>query len=123
MTPQIPGQGTLHRQVIYAKGNRDMEEQTGPLNNAQRKKLSEMLQLALADVRIFSLTGQDEQASDLADAFHTLPLDLWREDFDLWFFREAFIYPYTRKWGNDPDYLRMLEEVSALRSMMSTEVR
>ena len=85
-------------------------------NEAQRKKLCEMLHLALVDLRLLSGTGKIEQAHDLADTFHNLPQEMWQDYFSISFFREAFLAPYAAKWGdvNSRLYLSMLEEVKNL---------
>jgi hypothetical protein len=83
-------------------------------NEAQQKKLCDMLHLALVDIRMLAASGHGEQASDLADAFHNLPQEIWREYFSISFFREAFLTPYARKWSGGQGYLAMLDEVEKL---------
>ncbi len=85
-------------------------------NEAQRKKLCEMLHLALVDLRMLAGSGKNEQAHDLADAFHNLPHEMWQDYFRISFFREAFLAPYSSKWGdmNSRLYLSMLEDVKHL---------
>jgi hypothetical protein len=85
-------------------------------NNAQQKKLCDMVHRALVDIRMLAATGRGEQASDLADAFHNIPQEIWVEYFSVSFFREAFLIPYYRKWPDRTpcDYLAMLEEVEKL---------
>ena len=85
-------------------------------NDAQRKKLCEMLHHALVEIRILAGSGHGEQASDLADAFHNLPHEMWRDYFSITFFRDSFLGPYYRKWPQRQihDYRAMLEEVEKL---------
>src|SRR5436309_8047599 len=40
-------------------------------------------------------------AADLAEAFHNLPNGLWREDFNLRFFRDSCLIPYENKYVNE----------------------
>ncbi len=86
-------------------------------NEAQQKKLCDMLHHALGDIRLLAASGHGEQASDLADAFHNLPQEIWRDYFSISFFRDAFLVPYYRKWpARQPrDYIALLDEVERLR--------
>jgi hypothetical protein len=85
-------------------------------NDAQRKKLCEMLHHAFVDIRSLAGGGHGEQASDLADAFHNLPHEMWCDYFSITYFRDSFLGPYYRKWPQRPvhDYRTMLEEVERL---------
>jgi hypothetical protein len=90
-----------------------MQSDSRAPNEHQRKKLCHMLHLALVEIRMLAGSGRAEQASDLADAFHNLPDEIWQSHFSVAFFRDAFLVPYYRKWpGHEPfDYLALLEEV------------
>jgi hypothetical protein len=72
-------------------------------NEAQRKKLCEMLHHVLVDIRALAAGGHGQQASDLANAFHNLPHEMWCE-------------PYYRKWPQVParDYRSLLKDVEKL---------
>lgn len=85
-------------------------------NEAQQKKLCDMLHHALVDIRALAGAGHGEQASDLADAFHNLPQEIWRDDFSVSVFRDAFLVPYYRKWPERRfrDYLALLDEAERL---------
>ena len=83
-------------------------------NEAQQKKLCDMLHHAFVDIRMFAASGHGERASDLADAFHNLPHEIWCDYFSISFFRQAFLTPYARKWSGGWDYLAMLDEVEKL---------
>lgn len=87
-------------------------------NDAQRRKLCDMLHEALVDIRMLAGAGHGEQASDLADAFHNLPQEIWYDYFSISFFREAFLVPYCRKWPDRQprDYIALLKEVEMLGS-------
>lgn len=83
-------------------------------NDAQRKKLCDMLSHAFVEIR--SLAPTDGcRASELADVFHNIPNELWRDYFSISFFREAFLLPCLRRWPKGPyDYLAALDEVEDL---------
>jgi hypothetical protein len=85
-------------------------------NEAQQKKLCDMLHYALVDIRNLAGGGHAEQASDLADAFHNLPHEIWCDFFSISFFRDAFLSHYYRKWPDRifRDYMGLLEEVEKL---------
>jgi hypothetical protein len=61
-------------------------------------------------------TGHHQQASHLADTFHNLPQETWRDDFSMEFFRESFLKPYLQEWaqGSTHHYLVMLTEAERL---------
>jgi hypothetical protein len=84
--------------------------------DAQRKKLCEMMHYAFIEMRLLGWGGKAEQAADLADAFHNLPRDMWREDFSLRFFRDAFLKVYQQKYpeGRVRDYVTMVDEIAAM---------
>jgi hypothetical protein len=94
-----------------------MRPDSKPLNHAQQQKLSDMLHLALIQIRMLAGAGHGAQASDLADAFHNLPQEIWSRDFSISFFREAFLVPYYRKWPDRKpyDYVALLDEVARLK--------
>lgn len=84
-------------------------------NEAQQKKLCDMLHRALVDIRNLA-RDHGEQAADLADAFHNLPHEIWRDYFSISYFRQSFLVPYCRKWADrtPTDYLALLDEVEKL---------
>src|ERR671932_715102 len=63
----------------------------------ERRKLCEMLFQALLEIRILGRAGKAQQAADLADAFHNLPVFLWSDAFSLSFFRK-FLESYRQKY-------------------------
>lgn len=71
-----------------------------------------MLHWALIEMRGLGHQGKAEQAADLADAFHNLPVYLWSEDFSLSFFRK-FLESYQSRYSERGsfDYLKMLDEM------------
>jgi hypothetical protein len=94
-----------------------MHPDSGLPNDEQRKKLCDMLHHALVDIRMLAASGHGEQASDLADAFHNLPQEIWCDYFSISFFRDAFLVPYYRKWPvrQPRDYIALLDEVERLK--------
>ena len=85
-------------------------------NDEQRKKLCQMLSHALTEIRARAGDGQCQRAHDLADAFHNLPHEMWRDYFSISHFRETFLKPYYREWPVERpyEYLAMLDEVERL---------
>jgi hypothetical protein len=85
-------------------------------NEAQHRKLCDMLHHALVEIRMLAGGGHGEQAADLADAFHNLPLEIGRNSFSVAFFREAYVVPYYRKWPDRRlfDYIALLDEIEIL---------
>jgi hypothetical protein len=87
------------------------------LSEAQRQKLCEMIHHAFIELRLLGRAGKSEQAAHLADAFHNLPADLWKDDFSLQFFRDSFLGVYQRKYreGRVRDYVAMVDEIIAMK--------
>jgi hypothetical protein len=85
------------------------------ITDAHRKTLSEMIHFALVEIRLLGWGGKSEQAADLADAFHNLPKEMWREDFNLEYFRDAFLKVYQEKYpeGRVRDYVGLVNALLA----------
>jgi hypothetical protein len=85
--------------------------------DAQRQKLCEMIHQAFIEIRLLGWDGKAGQAADLADAFHNLPRDMWRDDFSLQFFRDAFLSVYQKKYPTRivRDYVAMVDEIIAMK--------
>lgn len=85
------------------------------ITDQHRKKLCHLLHHALIEMRVLGWAGKSEQAADLADAFHNLPKDVWREDFSLEFFRDAFLKDYRHKYpeGTAINYAAAIDEMLA----------
>ena len=85
-----------------------------PPTDEQRRLLCEMIYRAFVEMRMLGWSGNTEQAADLADAFHNLPLVMYRDDFSWSFFRH-FLVTYQTKYprgeGSLYDYLAMLEQI------------
>jgi hypothetical protein len=85
------------------------------ITDAHRRKLGELLYFALAEIRSLGCAGKSQQAADLADAFHNLPKDMWKEEFSLEFFRDAFLAAYHEKYQGQPgrNYVAVVNEILA----------
>ncbi len=82
--------------------------------DAQRRSLSKMLSFAIIEMRFLGYAGKTEQAADLADAFHNLPLDMWSDSFSWSFFRDCFLKAYQQKYPEiSTNYVAMLDEIMA----------
>jgi hypothetical protein len=80
----------------------------------QRKALCEMLAAALIEIRIAAGGGGGVdalQASDLADAFHNLPREMYGwGSWSVADFRGRLAY-YQEKYPGGPDYVKMLDTI------------
>ena len=65
-------------------------------NEQERKHLAKLMYIAFCDLRALALDGQVQQAKDLAEAFHTIPLLMHTADFSFSAFRE-FLDNYQQK--------------------------
>jgi hypothetical protein len=85
------------------------------ITDQHRKKLCHLLHHALIEMRVLSWAGKSAQTADLADAFHNLPKDMWREDFSLEYFRDAFLKDYHQKYseGTMVNYAAAIDEMLA----------
>jgi hypothetical protein len=80
----------------------------------QRRSLSKMLSFAIIEIRFLGWEGKSEQAADLADAFHNLPLDMWSDSFSLSYFRDCFLKAYQQKYPErSTNYVAMVDEIMA----------
>ena len=89
--------------------------ETKTLSQTQIRLMSKMLHRALIEIRGLGRDGKSEQAADLADAFHNLPVYMFSEDFDWTLFRE-FLEQYLTRYSLPPgrwpfDYLTFLDRI------------
>jgi len=82
------------------------------LTEGQREAMARLAYLAFLEIRILGREGKAAQAADLADAFHNLPLLLWRPEFSMTCQRAAFSR-YHAKYGvrDGFDYLAELDTI------------
>lgn len=81
---------------------------------AQQRLLCEMIQRALVHVRALGWSGKAEQAADLADAFHNIPVEMYDEQVFSWERFRNELKAYESKWGNGDSYgnfLGLLAEI------------
>jgi hypothetical protein len=83
------------------------------LTEQERRRLCRMPFNALLEIRGLGNEGKAEQAADVADAFHNLPVYLWSDQFSLSVFR-SFLEEYEQKYQEVGcyNYVKMLDEVT-----------
>lgn len=64
----------------------------------QIQQLNIMMYHAFLEIRMLSQQGKTQQVADLADAFHNLPIEIFSENFDWYFFRNIFLEEYQQKY-------------------------
>lgn len=81
--------------------------------DVQRERLSRLMYMAFCDLRALALDGRIQQAKDLAEAFHKIPLLMHTADFSFSAFRE-FLDNYQRKYQDHLrfDYLQEWEKLN-----------
>ena len=85
------------------------------LSEHQIRLMSKMLHRVLIEIRGLGRDGKAEQAADLADAFHNLPVYMFSDDFDWSLFR-SFVEEYLTKYSLPKerwpfDYLTALDSI------------
>jgi hypothetical protein len=82
----------------------------------QRKALARLACLAFLETRILGREGKATQVADLAEAFHNLPLMLWRSEFSMNCQRDFFVR-YREKHGAREgfDYVAELDKIAQLK--------
>jgi hypothetical protein len=86
-----------------------------PLTENQRRQLCNLMVSAFLEIRALGWAGHAAQAADLADAFHNLPIHLWRDDFNIEFFRNDLL-AYDKKYagnGQVTSYVKALDRIAA----------
>ena len=82
------------------------------LTDKQRRNFLRLLHLALTEMTNLSAMNQNEQSSNLSDAFHNLPLWLTLEAFSFEHFR-MYLKTYTRKHPEGIyNYLTLLDKIN-----------
>ena len=67
--------------------------------DTERKNLSRLIYLAYTDIRALILDGQPQQAKDLAEAFHNVPLLMHTDKFSFKAFRD-FLERYQQQYAD-----------------------
>ena len=84
-----------------------------PLDIRQREILVRMMYLAFLEIRTLGWEGKAQQAADLADAFHNLPMLFESGRFSLEQFRRSLeVYQTKYPERRVCDYLKELKEVT-----------
>src|SRR5262245_47191195 len=83
------------------------------LTEQERQELGKILFNALLEIRALCWEGKSEQAADVANAFHNLPIYLWSDQFSLSLFRR-FLEEYQQKYQEVGcfNYVEMLDEIT-----------
>jgi len=88
-----------------------------PVSESQRIELCSMLATAFVEIRRLGWhEGNAEQAGSLADAFHNLPSEMWKADFNLVVFRDLYLSPYQAKYpdGCRCDFISWVDEIISM---------
>jgi hypothetical protein len=82
--------------------------------DTERKNLSRLMYMAFVDMRALLLHGDPQQAKDLAEAFHNIPLLMYTPDFSFRAFRD-FLMLYQEKYADKAryNYLQEWEKLNA----------
>jgi hypothetical protein len=81
----------------------------------QQKALSHLAYMASLEMRILGREGKAAQVTDLAEAFHNLPLMLWHDDFSISCQRESIVRYQTGHGVTDGlDYLAEFDRIAAI---------
>ena len=80
---------------------------------SERQKLSKLMYVAFCDLRALALDGKMQQAKDLAETFHNIPLLMHTRDFSFKAFRD-FLERYQQKYADKArfNYLQEWEKIS-----------
>lgn len=81
-----------------------------------------MMYFAFVEIRTLGWSGKAKQAADLADAFHNLPNDLWKESLTLEEFRDVYLKTYQEKHPDSlmRNFVSMADEVIRMGADPST---
>jgi len=83
------------------------------VSEKQTRLFGKLLQRVLIEIRGLGSQGRAQQAADLADAFHNLPVYMFSESFS-WSILRLFVTEYQQKYSlpkecGPCDYLTILE--------------
>ncbi len=85
-------------------------------NEEQRKKLNELIALAFIEIRIIAAEGKNRQTSELADAFHNIPREMYGYGRFSWNNFIGMVRGYQDKYHVEDyfgktDYITRIEEI------------
>jgi hypothetical protein len=89
-----------------------------PPNENQIRLLCQMMHHAFLELRVLGWRGQAEQAADLADAFHNLPVVMFSRDFNWSWFKQS-LEAYQNRYQTHLDYVAMLENIMQERDLFA----
>ncbi|MGO9585126.1 MAG: hypothetical protein ACLP2Y_02800 [Limisphaerales bacterium] len=69
----------------------------------ERQKLSRLMYVVFCDLRALALDAQTQQAKDLAEALHNIPLLMYTSNFSFKAFRD-FLERYQQKYADKARY-------------------
>lgn len=75
-----------------------------------------MLHRVFLQIRMMGQAGKAEQAADLADLFHNVPHEMWRNYFSASFLRRSLLEYQDRYSSGVDTYLNLLDEVEQMKS-------
>ncbi|HTE21099.1 MAG TPA: hypothetical protein VK689_22265 [Armatimonadota bacterium] len=84
----------------------------------QRKSLCKMIQHAFVEIRILGWAGKSQQAADLADTFHNIPMEMHGVGFFSWSRFRRDLTAYQAKYANVDrlhtpyNYTAVLDEIA-----------
>lgn len=114
LTRSVGGHRMVEGLMMESRDTNRMFPDSRMPTELEREELCRMLYYALLEIRGLGYFGKAQQAADLADAFHNLPVYLWSEQFSLGFFRE-FLESYHLKYPDRTEvfnYLAMLDKIT-----------
>ena len=85
-------------------------------NEEQRRALAYLAYKAFLEMRMLGREGKAAQVTDLAEAFHNLPLMLWRPEFSM-SCQRGFFVRYGEKHGvrEGFDYVAELDKIALMQ--------
>jgi hypothetical protein len=92
------------------------------ITDSQRKELCNLLHQVLLDIRLLARNKHHQQAHDLADAFHNLPIGMWSDRFNLVFLRDRYLLPYHQRYQKQPIILVDTNYLTHLDSIIASAV-
>jgi hypothetical protein len=83
-------------------------------SEAEQRHLSRLMYHAFCELRLLAFEGRNEQAHALADAFHNVPLMMYRDGFSHKVFR-LFLEGYQKRYEDKLgfDYLKEWEKLNS----------
>jgi hypothetical protein len=69
----------------------------------QREQLCKMLMAVFVEIRADGWNGRIEPMTELADAFHNLPVDMYQDYFD-WASLKLYLDRYRKRFPRGTDY-------------------